>query len=187
MEFSKNTVRKIVYRTNGYEGDKFDQADRWPGGRYRALKYVSQIDSEELHYQKSNLAAYPRVSTDEGRMWLHIYEAKKAYRILGLEWPNRAIVHHRDYDGENLSPDNLVVFDGTGSHIRHHADLEKVMYSFLRRKGLLDEFYQDHPAVRCKTLGDMLRDVGWPFNFDPAWLLTCNGFQAKEEVGKVSP
>lgn len=167
MGFSKNTVRKIVYRINGYEGDEFNRADRWAGGHYRTPKYVSQIDGEELHYQKPNSAACPRVSINGGRMWLHIYEAKKAYRILELEWPNQAIVHHRDYDRENLSPDNLVVFDSVGPHIRHHADLAKAMYNFLRQKGLFDEFYQDHPEVRCKTLGDMLRDIDWPFNFDP--------------------
>lgn len=158
LGFSKNTVKKIVERTNGYEGEVFDRATRWPGRKYSAPIYVSQIDGEEVHFQRPSSSDYPRVSINGTRRLLHIYEAQKAYRILGLSWPERATVHHVDYVRDNLSQTNLAVFDGTGPHIRHHGDLERAMYSFLLGAGLLGEFYKKYPNVKCVTLADLLSE-----------------------------
>ncbi len=157
MGFSVNTIKKIVHQTNGYESDIFDRGNRWRGRQHYAPIYISQIDGEKIHYQKPTSADYPRISTTKGRMWLHIYEAKKVFRILNTRWPEKAIVHHIDYNKENLSSCNIVVFDGTGLHIQHHNTLEKAMYGFLYQKKLLNEFYENYPKVKCETLKDLLK------------------------------
>jgi len=36
-------------------------------------------------------------------------------------------------------------------------------------------------GVTCREYGLRSGWFAWPYNFDPIWLLTCSGFQEKEE------
>ena len=157
LGFSKNTVKKIVYGEAGYEGEEFRHS-RWKGKAYSSPIYVSEIDGENIHCQSMTTPGYPRISKNKKRTWLHIYESKKAFEVLKKKWPKTATVHHKDYNVKSCCPDNLIVFEDAGAHRRYHGEIEKAMYLFLEKMGLLGSFFDNNPCLKIKSIGDMLNE-----------------------------
>lgn len=158
MGFSQNTVKKIVYRIDGYEGDVFNHSARWPDKWMKTKIYVSPIDRERIRIQSATPGRYPRSTYEKQRCLIHIHEAQKAYRILGLKWPLKPLVHHKDCDETNFSPFNLVVFRSNGFHRRHHLAIQKAMHEFIQKRNLMDEFYIEHPNIKENSIGDLLAE-----------------------------
>jgi hypothetical protein len=125
------------------------------------IKYISKIDGETIYVSRSK---YQYNTTFKGgsvkaKEHLHIHEAKKAYRILGIPWSSEFVVHHVDLNKTNSEPKNLFVFDNNSSHRIHHAGMEKAMYDFLSNNGLLENFYACNPKLRLKTISELLITV----------------------------
>ena len=158
MGYSKNTVRKIVYRIDGYEREAFNH-NRWKGGQYRSEEWISEVDGELLHIQRTVDGRYPRITVEGKRSSLHIREAQKVFVLAKREWPRTAVVHHINHITDDLSLSNLVVFRGTGEHLAHHGRTESAMYAFLYKRGLLDDFYMACPDVKPETLEDILAET----------------------------
>lgn len=119
--------------------------------------YVSPIDGEKLVVMVSG--GYLRLTSDLNREHLHVYEAKKVYRLLGLPWKPGLIVHHIDLTRANAAPTNLSVLPSVGEHRQLHNQLEQSMYAFLQRRGLLAEFYRQHPQLCLVSLADQLKGL----------------------------
>ena len=175
--YSRNTVKKIIRRIDGYERDSFSK--NW-GGRQHWAKQRINLNGKMLHIQNGSSDGYPRVSVNGRRRYLHIYLAQEIFHAQGKPWPIKAIVHHIDYDSANFSADNLSVFSLKAEHRIHHACMEQAMFKFLRERNLLCEFYETHPNLKVETLRD-----NWPVNFDPVWLESCDGFE--QRAGKDKP
>lgn len=161
LNYSINTVRKIIRHAYGYEGDKFNPEDRWTKRKKKNTpEYTSEIDGETLNIQKSNTKdGYNRITTpDKTRETIHTYEAKKLYRLLDLEWKDEFIVHHIDADRSNYLLSNLSIFPSGGIHMQYHHQMERVMYDFLVQNNLLTKFYLDNPQLKLITLKEMLKE-----------------------------
>ena len=161
LNYSINTVRKIIRYTKGYETDKFDHQTRWKnvGGVRSCPNYISEIDGEELYLQKGHNNQYHRISKKHSREAFHIYEAKKIYNLLGIPWKKGFIVHHVNKNKLDCSLSNLAVMDNSSAHITQHSQMEKEMYSFLADNNLLARFYLEHPEVKIVTLKDELSRI----------------------------
>jgi len=156
--FTRNTIKKIINKVDGYEGNEFNHIERWKnvGKLHSCPKFISKIDDEVLYLQSATPEGYIRVNVRGERKALHIYEAKKLYKIIGIEWIDTNIVHHKDYDKANYSLSNLSVFQSIGLHKVHHSNMENSMYIFLKKEGLLDKFYIENPNMKVVSLNDML-------------------------------
>ena len=153
---SINTVRKIVRRASGYEKGAFVRKARRP--YFRANPINSEIDGELLYAQRSAQGQkYQRVSTSEGRVLLHVHEAKKAYKLCNKPWPKLACVHHVDGDPANNTISNLIVFDNTSAHMTFHGQQAQAMYQFLTEHNLLNQFKQETDIKQPPTLRQLLQ------------------------------
>jgi hypothetical protein len=170
--FSINTIRKIVRHVYGYEGDKFNIESRWTnvGKDYSCPQYISPIDGEILHLQPTKTKdGYPRISLNNIRETLHIHEAKKVFKILNIQWEKKNIVHHINGDKSNCMPNNLSIFKNFSSHVFYHSREHRLIYDFLKYKGLLNDFYNKYPQMKIQSLEDMIK---------------CNRFEIKQPVDK---
>lgn len=123
---------------------------------------ASSVDGE---IYKCNVGSngYAKVFLDEKRQGggrivkpLHVLEAQKVYAKCQMPWNEDFIVHHIDGGRVNNDLSNLSVFGGHGEHRKHHDAMEKATFKFLAEKGLLEEFYSEHPELRVTTLEDLL-------------------------------
>ena len=62
------------------------------------------------------------LSTKNGTYYQHRSVAEQ--EVLSAQMPPKAVVHHRDNQRDNNSPDNLLVFDSRSSHARYHKMIE---------------------------------------------------------------
>jgi predicted transcriptional regulator len=158
--FSKNTVRKIIRHTHGYEGVKFNPDGRWKGRRPSSPIILSEVDGEQLHLNGlDGKDGYVRVYVNGKRHRVHQYEARKVFRAVGRTWPKGAIVHHIDHNRENYSLDNIAVFNSNSLHAQHHGQKEVAMHNYLTQKDLLKEFHQEYPEFELETLADILKST----------------------------
>lgn len=121
--------------------------------RKNSFVHKSEIDGETLIV--SGRGTYQRLLTSE-RSLLHVYESRKAFEHLGIEWSDDFHVHHIDKNKYNNSLDNLHVFPDNKSHKKHHCNMEHQMYVFLKERGLLDEFYEENPNLKLKNVRSLL-------------------------------
>ena len=95
-EFSRNTVKKILRRVEGYEKNEFDSSVfKGRNVKRSDIIHISEVDEEELHITKIG-SEYPRMSKHGNRMYVHVYETKKLFKFLGEEWKGSFIIHHID-------------------------------------------------------------------------------------------
>ena len=124
-----------------------------------AITFVSQIDGEEMLVSKGKKGQYLRILAgmpNDSREHLHVHEAKKAYRMAGIEWQQEYVVHHIDSNKLNNHSNNLSVMEDTSAHFFHHAKIERATYEFLTAHGLLEDFYRQYPELKLTTLLDLV-------------------------------
>ncbi len=122
------------------------------------VEFVSEIDGEIMRVS-GKTGRYQQLlkhNAAKSKEFVHVHEAQKAFIISGKVWDANMCVHHVDCDGRNNQSDNLCVFPDGGSHRAYHEHLSAAMYSFLKSKELLVEFYEQYPHLRPETLKDIL-------------------------------
>lgn len=115
--------------------------------------FVSEIDKEEIVIS-SGKSKYFRILPTKTH--LHVHEAKKAFSIKNKQWHESFVVHHIDGDKLNNILTNLAVLENNGRHRKHHSDMERAMYLFLKENDLLEDFYAKNKSLRLTTLADIL-------------------------------
>lgn len=73
------------------------------------------------HLGKGEGKAYPKIYGQ------HAHRAI-AEQILGRPLEPGEVVHHKDGDKLNFSPDNLIIFSSQEEHARHHLEIEKIIH-----------------------------------------------------------
>lgn len=89
--------------------------------------FISEIDGEKIIVSGGKLQ-YFRIL--DSREQLHVYEAKKLFRLTNSQWDNCMVVHHVDGNKLNNSLTNLAVISDNGLHQKHHNQMERQMYKF---------------------------------------------------------
>lgn len=111
--------------------------------------FTSEIDGEKISISCGKLKYFRIIGSKEQ---LHVYEAKKIFRVKNKEWNDNFVVHHVDGNKINNSLSNLAILQNGGTHQKHHKKMEIAMYSFLKNNNLLDEFYLENPHLKLETL-----------------------------------
>lgn len=113
--------------------------------------FTSEIDGEKIHVSGGKLQYFRVLGLRE---LLHIYEAKKLFKVKGKQWNDSYVVHHVDGNKKNNSLSNLAVLADNSTHRKQHNKMEIAMYAFLSINNLLNEFYLKNPHLKLTTLGD---------------------------------
>lgn len=74
-----------------------------------------------FHLGKGEGKAYPKIYGQ------HAHRVT-AEQVLGRPLEPGEVVHHKDGDKLNFSPDNLIVFSSQEEHAKHHLEIEKIIY-----------------------------------------------------------
>lgn len=124
--------------------------------------YISEVDGEEY---KGNITStgYVRIRRNLSNFstggQLHVVEAEKVFVLLNKKLDSSKFhVHHIDYNKSNASLCNLAILE-SGAHQKHHANMEKSMYSYLSENGLLGDFYEKNSHLKLTTVRDMMEEV----------------------------
>jgi len=127
--------------------------------RKYATTFTSGIDGETMLVSCGKRSRYYARLLDESgaRPNVHVYEARKAFRLLGKDWSDDFAVHHIDNEKSNNAPNNLAVMESNSAHQRHHAEMQRAMFLFLKTHGLLETFFEEYPNCKLTTLEDLLR------------------------------
>jgi len=85
---------------------------------------------------RKNVATPPgRVRNRSGTVLEHILIAEKK---MGRLLTGSEIVHHIDLNHQNNHPDNLYVYDSSGTHMRAHAHLRRIAIGYVFNLGLIE-------------------------------------------------
>uniref|UniRef100_A0A6M3IL38 Putative homing endonuclease n=1 Tax=viral metagenome TaxID=1070528 RepID=A0A6M3IL38_9ZZZZ len=103
----KRTILRSLRRTNtstdGRKGSPGSKNPAWKGGRI--VDKNGYVLVHRPHHPKANYGGYIR----EHRLVME--------EILGRPMTRREVIHHKDGNHANNSPDNLVLFSDNGSHL----------------------------------------------------------------------
>lgn len=121
--------------------------------RKRFTEFFSNIDGEKILLDGSK-GSYVRIGGT--KELLHVHEAKKIAFLAGIKWNENMVVHHVDGNKKNNELDNLSIIQNNAIHRRHHAKVERAMYSFLTHKNLLKEFYASNPDLKLVVLSGLV-------------------------------
>jgi hypothetical protein len=138
---SLSKLKKNHVRSCGCIRRKFDQV------------FISEIDGEKITASGGRLPYFRILGNREQ---LHVYEAKKLFKLKNMIWNDKFIVHHCDGDKKNNSLNNLAVLENNGTHHKHHAKMEIAMYSFMKENNLLAEFYAKNSNLQLTTLDGLI-------------------------------
>jgi hypothetical protein len=131
--------------------------------------FISEIDGEKISVSYGKFKYCRIIKTKE---LLHLHEAKKLFMLKNKEWSEKLVVHHVDGNKLNNKLDNLAIISNNGEHHKHHARMERSMYSFLQENGLLDRFYNKYPNLKLTTLAD-LKHLATYDSLEPVSFLYC--------------
>ena len=80
-----------------------------------------------------------RLNTGEGKSYSKLFGVHEhravAEQILGRPLRENEIVHHRDGNKRNNSPENLVVFSSQSEHAKHHMELKLFLQEIQKMDG----------------------------------------------------
>ena len=115
-----------------------DYAD-WSNNGKRFSEMNRRLNPTRMTAQTREKLRNARINTGEGKSYAKLYGTHEhrvvAEQMLGRPLREKEIVHHRDGNKRNNSPENIVVFASQSEYARYHMELKLFIQEIRKMDG----------------------------------------------------